>query len=160
MLKYTICFIRKENQILMLNRNKKPNMGLWNGVGGKIEFNESAHDGVMRETFEETGIKLEKAVFTGNVIWKSSNGEAGMHVFLADFPIGTSIHTPTKVDEGVLDWKEIDWIVNPDNSGVVSNIRLFLPKMLRGELGYQHAFVYENGQIVDYSTSLLKVEQV
>jgi 8-oxo-dGTP diphosphatase len=160
MLKYTICFIKKDNQILMLNRNKKPNMGLWNGVGGKIEFNESAYDGVMRETFEETGIKLEKAVFAGNVIWKSSNGEAGMHVFLADFPIGSNIHTPIKVDEGVLDWKEIDWIVSPDNSGVVSNIRLFLPKMLRGELGFQHTFVYENAQIVDYSTSLLKVEQV
>ncbi len=36
MYKYTICFIRKGNKILLLNRNKKPNMGMWNGVGGKI----------------------------------------------------------------------------------------------------------------------------
>jgi 8-oxo-dGTP diphosphatase len=156
MLKYTICFIKKDNEILLLNRNKKPNMGLWNGVGGKIELNESAYDSVMRETFEETGIILEEAVFAGNVIWKSSNGELGMHVFLANFPKGSSIHTPIKVDEGVLDWKEIEWIFSPDNNGVVSNIHLFLPKMLRGEWGLEHKFIYENGQIVEYSISLLK----
>lgn len=158
MLKYTICFIKKDNEILLLNRNKKPNMGLWNGVGGKIEINESAYDGVIRETFEETGIKLEEAVFAGNVIWKSNNGESGMHVFIADLPKGSSIHTPVKMEEGVLDWKEIDWIVDPDNRGVVSNISLFLPKILEGELGLEHKFVYENGQIVDYSTSFLKSE--
>jgi 8-oxo-dGTP diphosphatase len=156
MLKYTICFIKKDNEILLLNRNKKPNMGLWNGVGGKIEINESAYEGVIRETLEETGITLEEVVFAGNVIWKSSNGESGMHVFLADFPKGRSIHTPVKEVEGLLDWKEIDWILDPDNRGVVSNISLFLPKMLIGELGLEHKFIYKNGQIVDYSTSLLR----
>ena len=48
-----------------------------------------------------------------------------------------------------------DWIVDPDNRGVVSNISLFLPKILKGELGLEHKFVYENGQIVDYSTTYL-----
>jgi 8-oxo-dGTP diphosphatase len=158
MLKYTICFIKKDNEILLLNRNKKPNMGLWNGVGGKIEINESEYESVIRETFEETGIQLKEVVFAGNVIWRSSNGESGMHVFIADLPTGSSINTPVKVEEGVLDWKELDWIVNPDNRGVVSNICLFLPNMLNGELGFENIFVYENGQIVDYSTSFLKSE--
>jgi 8-oxo-dGTP diphosphatase len=158
MLKYTICFIKKDNEILLLNRNKKPNMGLWNGVGGKIEINESAYDGVIRETFEETGMTLEEVVFAGNVVWKSDNGESGMHVFLADFPKGSKISTPIKVEEGLLDWKKIDWIVDPDNRGVVSNISLFLPKMLKGELGFEHKFEYENNQIVAYSTSLIASE--
>ena len=32
-IKYTLCFIKKDNEFLMLNRIKAPNMGLWNGVG-------------------------------------------------------------------------------------------------------------------------------
>ncbi len=49
MYKYTICFIKKGKKILLLNRNKKPNMGMWNGVGGKIEDNETPYEGIIRE---------------------------------------------------------------------------------------------------------------
>ena len=155
MLKYTICFIKKNDRILLLNRNKKPNMGLWNGVGGKIESNESPYDGIIRETWEETGIKLEEAVYAGNVIWKSETGESGMYVFLAELPERIMIDTPIQVEEGVLDWKKIDWILNPDNHGVVSNIQLFLPKMLRGEYELEHQFFYENGLVREYATAFL-----
>lgn len=41
MYKYTLCFIKKGCQLLMLNRDSAPTKGLWNGVGGKIEANES-----------------------------------------------------------------------------------------------------------------------
>ena len=63
MYKYTICFIRKGNEILLLNRNKKPNMGMWNGVGGKIEENETPYKGIIRETLEETGIELPSVTY-------------------------------------------------------------------------------------------------
>lgn len=65
MYKYTICFIRKSDKILLLNRNKKPNMGMWNGVGGKIEENETPYEGIIRETFEETGIELSSVTYKG-----------------------------------------------------------------------------------------------
>ena len=65
MYKYTICFIRKGNKILLLNRNKKPNMGMWNGVGGKIEDNETPYEGIIRETLEETGIDLPSVTYKG-----------------------------------------------------------------------------------------------
>lgn len=40
---YTLGFIRCEdnNKILLLNRNKPPWMGLYNGIGGKIQPNET-----------------------------------------------------------------------------------------------------------------------
>jgi 8-oxo-dGTP diphosphatase len=60
MLKYTICFIKRKDEILLLNRNKKPNMGLWNGVGGKIETGETPFEGIIRETWEETGLLLKE----------------------------------------------------------------------------------------------------
>ncbi|MFD2444779.1 NUDIX domain-containing protein [Bacillus sp. CGMCC 1.16607] len=155
MLKYTICFIRRNDTILLLNRNKKPNMGLWNGVGGKIEANESPFDAIIREAREETGISLDKVIYAGDVIWKSEAGESGMYVFMAELPEGIMIDTPIQMEEGILDWKEIDWILNPNNHGVVSNIQLFLPKMLRGEYGLEHQFFYENGHITEYASVIL-----
>lgn len=153
MLKYTICFIKRNDEILLLNRNKKPNMGLWNGVGGKIESDESPFEGIIRETWEETGLLLEEVTHAGNVIWKSKHGESGMYVFLADLPEGMDIHTPIKVEEGILDWKKIDWVLEPNNNGVVSNIQHFLPKMLNGQYGLEHIFVYENGIVTEYMAS-------
>lgn len=28
--------------------------------------------------------------------------------------------------EGILDWKSIDWLLNPDNTGVVDNVQIIL----------------------------------
>ena len=40
-------------------------MGMWNGVGGKIEENETPYEGIIRETFEETGIELSSVTYKG-----------------------------------------------------------------------------------------------
>lgn len=39
--KYNVCFLKSEDRILMLNREKAPIMGVWNGVGGKNEVGEN-----------------------------------------------------------------------------------------------------------------------
>lgn len=103
MLKYTLCLIRCKDEILLLNRVKKPQMGMWNGVGGKIEFGETPLESVVRETFEETGIQLKEITYAGNVIFKSSIGREGMYLFTAELPEGTYPPTPLATAEGILD---------------------------------------------------------
>ena len=56
MFKYTLCFIIYQNQVLLLNRNKNPWMGRWNGVGGKINEGEDKFSAIKREIIEETQI--------------------------------------------------------------------------------------------------------
>ena len=34
-----MCFVIKDEKVLMINRSKSPFMGLWNAVGGKVEEN-------------------------------------------------------------------------------------------------------------------------
>ncbi|QIW18167.2 NUDIX hydrolase [Bacillus thuringiensis] len=158
MYKYTICFIRKGNEILLLNRNKKPNMGMWNGVGGKIKENETPYEGIIRETLEETGIELPSVTYKGNVIFKDKDeswDSEGMYVFLADLPDGVHMDTPLSTAEGLLQWKEIDWILNCDNRGVVSNLPKYLPIVLTEENKLEHIFTYDNGNIINYTTSFL-----
>src|SRR5688500_7686889 len=55
-LPWTLCFIRRGGQLLMLERRREPNRGLWSGVGGKLDAGESPRAGVHREVLEETGL--------------------------------------------------------------------------------------------------------
>ncbi|GEN89773.1 NUDIX hydrolase [Oceanobacillus sojae] len=160
MLKYTICFIKDKNKLLLLNREKNPNIGMWNGVGGKIEQNETPLECVLREVYEETGITLLDVESGGKVVWKSNRGDSGMYVFIADLPSGTSYNTPFKVEEGILDWKDIDWILDPLNSGIVGNLREYLPKLINGEYNLQHNFTYKDGNMLDYYAEQITEEEV
>ncbi|WP_396128043.1 NUDIX domain-containing protein [Exiguobacterium mexicanum] len=52
MYRYTLCLLKSGQDVLLLNRKKPPAMGLWNGVGGKIELGETVEASVCREVFE------------------------------------------------------------------------------------------------------------
>ena len=76
-----------------------------------------------------------------------------MYVFLADLPDGVHMDTPLSTTEGLLEWKEIDWILNKDNRGVVSNLPKYLPIVLTEENKLEHIFTYDNRNIITYTTS-------
>ena len=46
--RYTLCLIRHADSFLLVNRQKRPAMGMWNGVGGKIEPGETPEVAVIR----------------------------------------------------------------------------------------------------------------
>lgn len=61
MIESSLVYLVKDNQYLMLLRNKKAhdiNQNKWIGVGGKKEKNESFEECAIRETYEETGLKV------------------------------------------------------------------------------------------------------
>jgi len=123
MLKYTLCFIVRGKEILMINRQKTSWMGCWNGVGGKLMPNETAYQCIKREIFEETGICVDDIRFKGVVSWTSTDGTSGgMYVFIVYLPDNFNYSTPVKTDEGILDWKELSWILDDNNIGVAYNI--------------------------------------
>ncbi len=147
MFKYTVCFIKNNNDILMLNREKPPIMGVWNGVGGKIEKDESPDEGALREVFEETGIKVDNYFSKGTVIWKSPNGELnGIYVYLYEVSNNLKFETSKKTREGILDWKSIDWVLAPDNFGIADKVSQYLPVLLKEEGIY--SLHYNNGEML------------
>jgi 8-oxo-dGTP diphosphatase len=48
-----------------MERRKEPNLGLWVGLGGKIEPGESPYECALRELYEETGLQAQQAHFRG-----------------------------------------------------------------------------------------------
>ncbi len=153
---YTICFIRQNSRILLLNRQAAPWMGAWNGVGGKLKTGEDPLTGILREVTEETGIVLSQARYKGVVSWVSDGvPKGGMYAFSAELPDGYSFPTPKPTREGILDWKELDWIMDPANRGVASNLPRFLPALLNDAVCYEHRCRFEQGRLTGFQSAPL-----
>lgn len=100
----TLCYIKRDDSILMLHRVKKKNdinKGKWIGVGGHFEDGESPEECLIREVLEETGLKLASYKFRAIItfIYDKDIVEY-MHLYTADEFSGDMI----ECDEGNLSW--------------------------------------------------------
>lgn len=157
MLKYNLCLFRQGSKILLLNREKPTWMGCWNGIGGKLEQGEQPRASMLREIGEETGLDLFEISFKGLITWSTIEGTSfgGLYLYLAELPEDYIYETPIKTDEGILDWKEIDWILHPENLGVASNIPPCLEKILYDEICYNHHSIFQDNRMVEQESTIL-----
>lgn len=51
--------IIKRRSVLLVQRGREPNKGLWSLPGGSIEWGETAREACAREVLEETGLTVE-----------------------------------------------------------------------------------------------------
>ena len=79
------CFNRRD-EVLLLERRKEPNRGLWSPCGGKLktEFGESPYACACREAQEEIGVSISAAQLhlTGVVSEHGYEGQAHWLMFL------------------------------------------------------------------------------
>ena len=155
MLKYTLCLIKQGNKILLLNREKPAWMGCWNGVGGKIEKGENPRESALREILEETSIKPQRIAFKGLMTWSNQEGGGfgGLYLYMAEVCSDHVCNTPLKTREGILDWKEIDWILHPDNLGVSSNLPGALHQALQDEAAYDYHSIFSGIRMIEQKAS-------
>ena len=159
MYSYTLGFIKRNDEILLINREKNPWKGCWNGLGGKIEQNETPQASMIREIEEETNIRLHpnQVLYKGYLTWNvfDANGE-GLYIFLIDLDPTFSFDTPLKLREGILDWKKIEWINDFENYGVADNIPYFLPFVLNEEKNYHYHCTFEGRELKSVTKSEVK----
>lgn len=155
LVEFTICFLKKGDKILLLNRDYPEWMGAWNGVGGKIEKNETPLAGALREIKEETGISLQDITYKGKITWTDGTINFGcMYAFIAELPESYSYVTPIKVAEGILDWKDLSWIFHPQNVGI-ADLKYYLPKMLEETNNFEYIFTYKESKLIEVTTTPL-----
>jgi 8-oxo-dGTP diphosphatase len=144
-LRYTLCFLTRGDTVLMLHRQKPPNLGLWNGVGGRLEPGETARVCMLREIREETGYVLPDARFAGILTWEGFEvADGGLYIFTAEAPPGE----PGPCPEGPLEWKPRPWVFSSPE--VVSNIPIFAPYVLDGALPQTYHFIYFQDQLMHW----------
>ena len=87
-LKYTLIFLKCEDEILLINREKPSWMGRWNGLGGHIEPHESPEESAKRELWEEAGVWVNEIKCLAHVGWivNDNPDTPGMYCFWAEIP--------------------------------------------------------------------------
>ncbi len=99
-----LVFMRDESgRLLLIQRAKSPNKGLWSPIGGKLEMSlgESPFQCAARETREETGIDANEGDFHLFSMVSERAYEGGSHwlMFLFDYK-KTLKALPENIDEG------------------------------------------------------------
>lgn len=128
----------------MLHRTKKQNdlhKGKWNGIGGKIEFNESPEDAIKREALEETGFKIEP-ILKGVITYPQTNNDeyCMVFVFIAKKFSGEII----ECNEGDLEWIKTKEITKLN---LWEGDKLFLP-LLKKKGFFSGKITYNKDEVV------------
>jgi 8-oxo-dGTP pyrophosphatase MutT (NUDIX family) len=127
----TLCFLLKDGQILLAMKKRGFGEGKWNGVGGKVQPDESVSHAAVRETEEEIGVMAAERdmEFMGELHFRSSTNEKlnwDVHVFFLRAWQGE----PQESEEMRPQWYPIDQLpfdrMWPDD-------RHWLPRLLAGE---------------------------
>lgn len=105
----TACYLKQDNKILMIKFNKK-----WGQVyappGGKINFNETPTECMIREYQEETGLTLKNLNLKGLAYWNWLDKELGIiYIYVADSYEGELTRESV---EGTLEWIDTNELSN------------------------------------------------
>ena len=105
----TLCVLKNDHEFMLLKRLKEPNKGKFTPVGGKLDPHEDPLTAAIRETWEETGVKVETMKYCG-LLSESSPVEYNWtnYVYLAE--IGRI--PPPPCNEGELKWIHFDEVLD------------------------------------------------
>ncbi len=107
-------FDRSARRVLMIRRDARPDddhFGKMNGLGGKLEADESVVAGLRRELAEEANIELTDVRLRGTLTWSNfgPNEEQWLgFVFLVE---GWTGEIPAANDEGSLEWVALERVL-------------------------------------------------
>lgn len=94
----TLLFLRRYDEILLAMKKRGHGKGKWNGVGGKVDQNETIEQAARRECREETGVSVVSAQKTailhfGQEPYVDKYSNIDVHVFVASSWDGAPIET-------------------------------------------------------------------
>ena len=133
-----MCVLRRGSKVLVQNRTD-PN---WPGVafpGGHVEKGESFTDAVIREVFEETGLKIFSPMLCGIKDWSNDDGSRYMVLF---YKTNHFEGTLSSSDEGEVRWIELEEMKKMNLAdGMDKMLEVFLDEKIN-----EYFFYKENGE--------------
>lgn len=136
-----LVYLRRADEVLLMRRNKEPNLGLWVAPGGKVEVHESPFDAARREILEETGLVVEALTFRGFITEVSEREDWQWFLFVYASVQFHGVLTPD-LREGELAWIPLDAYFN--HLSIPQADAIFAPRVLSPETPFfQAKFVYD-----------------
>jgi ADP-ribose pyrophosphatase YjhB (NUDIX family) len=76
-----------EAEILLVRRGREPMLGAWSVPGGALELGETTAEGVAREVYEETGVRVRpiEVITTLDRIVRDDAGRVRFHYVLVEW---------------------------------------------------------------------------
>ena len=150
----TLCYVKKDGFTLMLNRNKKKgdiHKGKWNGLGGKFERGESPEECVIREVFEESGLKIKNPLLRGFMTFPNFKDKEDWYVYL--FEARQFSGELIDCAEGDLEWIENSKV---KDLPLWEGDYLFLDWLEQNKF-FSAKFVYHNKKLISHSVNFFKL---
>jgi len=133
--------IRDDGKVLVMHRNKEPNLGLWIAPGGKVEMGESPHETAKREMLEETGLTVTNLHLAGLCTETTAIEDWQWLLFIFTTTQFTGKLQPD-LREGRLAWLPLDEYLN--DMPIPQADAIFAPRILHNPQGFfQAKFVYD-----------------
>lgn len=125
-----LLFTRDYKKVLLMRRKKDPYKNCWNGIGGKIEENETEVEAAIRECKEETGITLENPKLLVTYKYPETsiiNSNTTLNV-LYDFVDEIKIE---ENHEGTYEWKAVEFAMDFNNKEMagLANVSQFVKEI-------------------------------
>ena len=142
MVETVLCYIEKDDSYLMLYKNKRKNdynLGKWVGIGGHVEKNETIEECLLREVYEETGLKLLNYKNRGIVYFYNDDYKEKMYLFTSNSFSGNLIDC----DEG-----ELKYVLKKNiyDLPMWEGDKCFLNKILNNEEYFEMILYYKNNK--------------
>lgn len=137
-----LCYIIKEDRVLLQKKSRGFGKGKWNAPGGKIEKSESIIDSVFREVKEETSLKIKNPQLIGfHEFLYENKPEWNTRTYI--FKVFSYIGEEHDMGEGELKWFSIK---NLPLSQMWDDDRFWTEKMLLGHFRNTRFFFDEFGK--------------
>ena len=153
-LETTLCLLKKEDKILLAMKKRGFGEGKYNGVGGKIEKNETPEQAMIRETQEEilvTPIDYEKVgLIEFDEYYKGIKQKLAFHLYIVHKWNGTISET----EEMKPQWFSINEI--PYNK-MFPDDKYWLPLVLKGKKIKAYFDFDENWNLISKNIEDLKI---
>lgn len=137
--------------------------GVMTGIGGKVENHENYLDAAIRETEEETGIKVKKdqVTFKGLERWNYKNTEKTDWIvgfFLIEVE-SEELPTGNQIEEGELVWLTQEEVLKNKNM-LLDDMELIIDYMVKKDKENSQCFidalVDDNHKIISHTMSVLR----
>ncbi len=137
-----LVYVRRGDEVLVMRRNKEPNLGLWIAPGGKLEIGESPYETARRELLEETGLVIDDLRLRGFCTEVSPLPEWNWMLFIYTTWTFSGVVQPD-LREGDFVWMPVSTYLN--DLPIPQADMIFAPRVLGTEDGvFQAKFVYDH----------------
>ena len=99
--------ITHDGKIVLIRRAIPPGVGTWAQPGGFLEADETVIQGAVRETLEETGLRIEPTEIVG--IYPQPRASVVIVVYRADILAGEMVVTPETLEVQAFEIEDLPW---------------------------------------------------